>query len=114
MTMPRRHGRNATMSGKKRHPHAPAMVDMPDLPEFRADPSSRRQLRDHGPLMFWRPLAGTSKEGLLCMLDSCANPGCDCREGQAHLVLVDDQLIGVDAGDESFSTMWWPKRGKKP
>jgi hypothetical protein len=63
----------------------------------KADPRKRRQLPVKGPLIFWRTGEdGTSKVGLVVVVNACQNAGCPCREVNLIVYRVEGQLFGVE------------------
>ena len=64
---------------------------------IKADSRKRRQLPMKGPLLFWRTGEdGTSKVGLVVVVNACQNAGCLCREVNLMVYRVDGQLFGVE------------------
>lgn len=70
----------------------------------RAKPWLRRQLDEHGALIFWRDGHDGRRVGIACAVDTCRNPGCDCRDTGLHAYEVDDLLVGVEIPARGGST----------
>lgn len=75
-------------------------------------PNLRRQLSDSPSWAFWRDNpTGPGRQGFLCTLIACTNPGCDCTEITLTGILVDDRLRGARFENGAFRLEWQAGRG---
>jgi hypothetical protein len=56
-----------------------------------------RQLAERGPLIFWRDGVGGAREGLACVVETCRNRNCDCREVLLHAIAIDAFVVTIEA-----------------
>lgn len=71
-----------------------------------AEPAQPRQLSDLDPILLWRDTPSGRREGLALLPQSCAKPGCGCREMNLEVLAITDDLIGIAASDTHLSIVW--------
>lgn len=64
-----------------------------------AKPFLDRQLPEAGPLLFWRPGADETRDGMLWVVSACTNPACSCRDAKIEIFNVDDRLPSAEDAD---------------
>lgn len=65
-----------------------------------AKPFLDRQLPEAGPLLFWRPGADETRDGMLWLARACSNALCSCRDAHVLIYGTDDRLLWAEESDD--------------
>ncbi|MBI5486455.1 MAG: SEC-C domain-containing protein [Deltaproteobacteria bacterium] len=88
-----------TPGSARGHPDVAARSTSDGALVVRTTPSASRQLAERGPLVFWRDGVDGLRQGLACVVETCKNPECTCRDALIHAIEIDEFTVTVEAAD---------------